>query len=197
MFILRTSVRTLRFMGAYVVANMQAAMEYRISFWVQIFTMVANDSLWLFFWVSYFRQYPLVHGWQSTDIVVIWAVAACGFGISMGFFGNARNLATLIMNGGLDAYLGMPRNVLLHVCVSASDPTAWGDMLFSVGAFLLFLHPDLLHIGVFALLSILGSLIFVSFLVIIGSLAFFLGNTEGLSQQMLGALVTFSTYPMN
>src|SRR6266567_837306 len=104
-------------MAAYTVANVQAAMEYRISFWVQIFTMVANDSLWLFFWVSYFRQYPLVHGWQSTDIVVIWAVAACGFGISMGFFGNARNLATLIMNGGLDAYLGMPRNVLLHVCV--------------------------------------------------------------------------------
>src|SRR6266566_10150535 len=200
MFILHTLVtlaRTLRFMGAYVVANVQAAMEYRISFWVQIFTMVANDSLWLFFWVSYFRLYPLVHGWQNTDIVVIWAVAACGFGISMGFLGNAPRLATLIMNGGLDAYLGMPRNVLLHVCVSASDPTAWGDMLFSVGAFLLFLHPDLLHFALFLFLSILGALILVSFLVIFGSLAFFLGNTEGLSQQMLGALTMFSTYPMN
>src|SRR2546422_107946 len=105
MFILHTLVtlaRTLRFMGAYVVANVQAAMEYRISFWVQIFTMVANDSLWLFFWVSYFRLYPLVHGWQNTDIVVIFC-----------------------------------------------------------------------------------------------SLAFFLGNTEGLTQQLLGILVTFSTYPMN
>src|SRR5947209_5496140 len=189
MFILRTFVRTLRFMGAYGVANVQAAMEYRISFWVQIFTMVANDSLWLFFWVSYFRQYPLVHGWQSTDIVVIWAVAACGFGISMGFFGNARNMATLIMNGGLDAYLGMPRNVLLHVCVSASDPTAWGDMLFSVGAFLLFLHPDLLHIGVFALMVFMAALIFTSFVVIFCSLAFFLGNTEGL------ALLLFTVIP--
>ena len=80
--------------------------------------------MWLFFWVSYFRQYPLVHGWQSTDIIVIWAVAACGFGISMGFFGNAPRLAALIINGGLDPYLGMPRSILLHVCVSASDPTA-------------------------------------------------------------------------
>src|SRR6266480_4991018 len=163
MFILRTFVHTLRFMGAYVVANVQAAMEYRISFWVQIFTMVANDSLWLFFWVSYFRQYPLVHGWQSTDIVVIWAVAACGFGISMGFFGNARSLATLIMNGGLDAYLGMPRNVLLHVCISASDPTAWGDIIFALGAFLLFLHPNPLLFGLFLLLSLAGGLIFTSF----------------------------------
>src|SRR6266516_3993146 len=170
MFMLRTFVRTLRFMGAYVVANVQAAMEYRISFWVPIFTMVANGSLWLFFWVSYFRQYPLVYGWQNTDIVVIWAVAACGFGISMGFFGNARTLATLIMNGGLDAYLGMPRNVLLHVCVSASDPTAWGDMLFSVGALLLFLHPALLDVGVCALMVFRSAFLLASLVVMLWSL---------------------------
>src|SRR2546429_3081835 len=41
------------------------------------------------------------------------------------------------MNGGLDAYLGMPRNVLLHVCISATDPTAWGDFLFGLSVFLL------------------------------------------------------------
>src|SRR5262249_149683 len=29
------------------------------------------------------------------------------------------------------------------------------------------------------------------------STAFFLGNTTGLTQQMVGALVSFSTYPMN
>lgn len=197
MFILYTFMRALRFMGAYVVANVQAAMEYRTSFWVQIFTMAANDGLWLFFWISYFRQYPVVHGWQSTDIVVIWAMTACGYGISMGFLGNARNLASLIMNGGLDAYLGMPRNVLLHVCVSASDPTAWGDMLFSISAFLLFLHPDLLHIGVFALMALMAAAIITSFVVIFCSLAFFLGNTEGLAQQLLGILVTFSTYPLS
>ncbi|MEO7021280.1 MAG: ABC-2 family transporter protein [Ktedonobacteraceae bacterium] len=38
---------------------------------------------------------------------------------------------------------------------------------------------------------------FTSFVIIFGALAFFLGNTDGLTQQMVGALVTFSTYPMN
>jgi len=197
MMMLNTFVRTLRFVGAYAVANIQAAMEYRISFWVQIFTMVANDSLWLFFWWTYFHQFPLVHGWRNTDIVVIWAVVACAFGISMGFFGNAPKIATLIINGGLDAYLGMPRYVLLHVCISASDPTAWGDIIFAVGAFLLFLQPDPLHIGLFLLMTLMGACIFTSFCVIISSLAFFMGNTEGLTQQILGTLITFSTYPMN
>ncbi len=192
-----TPLRSLRFIGAYVLANLQAAMEYRVSFWVQIFTMVANDSLWLFFWWTYFHQFPLVHGWQSTDIVILWAVAACGFGISMGVFGNARQLAALIMNGGLDAYLGMPRYVLLHVCIATSDPAAWGDIIFAVSAYVLFLHPDLLHFALFVLLVLQASLIFTAFVVILGSLAFFMGNTEGLAQQMLQALTSFSTYPMN
>ncbi|HZR40866.1 MAG TPA: ABC-2 family transporter protein [Ktedonobacteraceae bacterium] len=197
MFILQKLVRTLRFIGAYAVANTQAAMEYRTAFWMQIFTMVANDSLWLFFWWTYFHQFPLVHGWQSTDIVILWAISACGFGLCVGVFGNARQLTTLIMNGGLDAYLGMPRYALLHVCIAATDPSAWGDILFAVGAYLLLVHPDLFHIGLFVLLALLVCCIFTAFMVILCSLAFFLGNTEGLAQQMFGALVSFSTYPMD
>src|SRR5438105_879488 len=197
MFLLRKCVRTLRFIGAYIVANLQASMEYRVSFWVQIVTMIANDSLWLFFWWTFFRQFPLTHGWQSTDIVILWAVAACGFGISMGVFGNARQLSALIMNGGLDAYLGMPRYALLHVCIATSDPSAWGDIIFALGAYILLLHPDLAHIGLFVLLALQVAFIFTSFVVLLGCLAFFLGNTEGLAQQVLGALISFSTYPMN
>src|SRR5947208_16500164 len=82
-------------------------MEYRVAFIVQIITMIANDGLWLFFWWTYFRAFPLVNGWQSSNIIVIWAVSACGFGIGMGVFGNTPKLAALIMNGVLDAYLGM------------------------------------------------------------------------------------------
>ena len=193
----KSAWRTLRFVGTYMVANLQAAMEYRVAFGLQVLTMAANDSLWLFFWWTYFRQFPLVHGWQSTDIIVIWAISAAGFGVGMSVFGNAPKLAALIMNGGLDAYLAMPRNVLLHVCVSATDPTAWGDFLFGLGAYILFLHPGLGQVALFLLLCLMVALLFASFVVILGSLAFFLGNTEGLTNQLLGALINFSTYPMN
>jgi len=91
----------------------------------------------------------------------------------------------------------MPRYALLHVCISATEPSAWGDVLFATGAYIVFLHPGPLNMLLLLALGILVSLIFSSFLVIFGSLAFFLGNTDGLTQQMLGALVTFSTYPMS
>ncbi len=197
MNVLKASLHTLRFIGAYTIANIQAAMEYRTAFAMQVLTMVANDSLWLFFWWTYFHQFPLTNGWHGTDIVILWAVAACGFGIGVGVFGNARQLAALITNGGLDAYLGMPRYTLLHVCVAATDPTAFGDILFAVGAFLLLVHPNIMQIGLFVLLVILVAFIFTAFTVVLCSLSFFLGNTEGLAQQMLGALISFSTYPMD
>jgi ABC-2 type transport system permease protein len=184
-------------MGAYFVANLQAAMEYRVAFWVQIVVMLGNDCLWLLFWWSYFQRFPLVNGWQQTDIVVIWSASALSFGLGEAIFGNTPKLAQIVMTGGLDAYLGMPRYALLHLCIAATDPASWGDVLFAIGAFILFLHPGPLNLLIFLLSGILGALIFTSFMIIFGSLAFFLGNTDGLAQQMLGALVTFSSYPMN
>jgi ABC-2 type transport system permease protein len=197
MHIFKKSRSSLLFIRAYASANLQAALEYRIAFCMQVFTMIANDSLWLFFWWTYFHQFPLTHGWQATDIVVLWAVTASGFGLCVSLFGNARQIVTLVLNGGLDAYLGMPRYVLLHVCIAATDPTGWGDMLFALGSFLLLVRPDLAHIALFVLLALLVSFIFTAFIVLLSCLAFFLGNTEGLVQQMYGALVTFSTYPMS
>lgn len=197
MRIIRACASTLRFMGAYFVANLQAAMEYRVSFWVQIVLLLGNDCLWLLFWWSYFQQFPLVNGWRQTDIVVLWSVSAFGFGIGAAIFGNATRLAALIINGGLDAYLGMPRYALLHACISATDPSGWGDALFGLGAFLLFLHPSLLNLFLFVLLGLMVALIFTAFVIIFGSTAFFLGNTDGLTQQMTNALITFATYPMN
>ena len=193
----KKSIGVLRFIGAYAAANLQSALEYRTAFFVQIVTMAATDSLWLFFWWTYFHEFPLVHGWQSTDIVILWTVSACGFGISVGIFGNARQLSALIVKGGLDAYLSMPRYVLLHVCIAATDPTAWGDVIFGVVAFLVFLHPSIPQFALFLLLTLFVCCIFTAFTIVLGSFAFFLGNTEGLMQQMLGALISFSTYPMD
>ena len=181
----------------YAIANVQVAMEYRAAFFIQVTMMLASDCLWLFFWWTYFRQFPLVHGWQTTDIIILWAVSACGFGLSAAIFGNARQLGTLIVNGSLDAYLGMPQNVLLHVCVSGTEPAAWGDVLFGFGAYVLLLGPDLLHIALFVLLVVQVCCIFTAFAILLCSLVFFLGNTEGFTQQAFGALISFSTYPMD
>ncbi len=53
----------LRFVGRYFVANLQGALEYRVSFISQVFAMLLNDLIWLIFWLAYFSSFPLVAGW--------------------------------------------------------------------------------------------------------------------------------------
>ncbi len=43
--------------------------------------------------------------------------------------------------------------------------------------------------------GVLVAMIFVGFSVLAGSLAFFIGNSEGIAGQMANALIHFSTYP--
>ena len=185
----------LRFLGGYLSANLQAAMEYRAGFWSQVVSMALNDGLWMGFWWLFFRRYPVVHGWVVSDIIVIWAVPTAGFGLATGIFGRAQRLAVVITSGGLDSYLTLPRNVLLHVLVSATSASGWGDLLFGVVAFTLLIRPSPVDFLLYLALALMVAVIFTAFLVLLGSLAFWLGNSEGLSQQLMGALISFSTYP--
>jgi ABC-2 type transport system permease protein len=185
----------LRFLGGYLSANLQAAMEYRAGFWSQVASMALNDGLWMGFWFLFFQRYPVVHGWAVTDVIVIWAVPTAGFGLATGVFGRAQRLASVINSGGLDSYLTMPKNVLLHVLVSSTSASGWGDLIFGVVAFTLLIRPTPAVFLLYLALALMVAFIFTAFLVLLGSLAFWLGNSEGLSQQLMGALISFATYP--
>lgn len=185
----------LRFLGGYLSANVQAAMEYRAGFWSQIVSMALNDGLWMGFWWLFFQRYPVVHGWVVSDIIVIWAVPTAGFGLATGIFGRAQRLAAVITSGALDSYLTMPKNVLLHVLISATSASGWGDLIFGLVAFTLLIRPTPFDFLLYLALALMVAIIFTAFLVLLGSLAFWLGNSEGLAQQLMGALISFSTYP--
>jgi ABC-2 type transport system permease protein len=185
----------LRFFGDAARVNLQIALEYRASFISQVFGMLLNDTMWIVFWVLFFERFPVIRGWHIADVMTIWAITGAGFGLALGFFGNAVQLARIIAQGELDYYLGLPKNVLLHVLVSKMDMPALGDILFGFGIFAVFLHPSPERIVLFFALAVCGAAVFLGFLIIVGSLAFWIGNSDGLTQQLFGGLVTLSTYP--
>lgn len=185
----------MRFLLAYVTTNLQVQMEYRASFISQVIGMFINDGLWLAFWALYFTRFPVVNGWERSDVMLMWAVLTFGFGLSMGPFGNTINLSQLIAQGQLDYYLALPRPVLSHTLVSNLWVSAVGDLLFGPLVFVLFTHPTWPRAGIFLVTSVLGGAILLSYNIIVHSLSFFIGNAEMLSYQLGGALVSFSTYP--
>src|SRR5437588_11404303 len=92
-------------------------------------------------------------------------------------------------------YLGLPKDTLLHVLVSRSGLAGWGDVLFGLLAYALFGRLDPVSIALYILLVSASLLIYVSFNVIAGSLAFWMGSAEAAAYQAQQAASTFSVYP--
>jgi len=184
-----------RFVVAHLALNLQAAMEYRASFISQIVGMMLNDAIWIFFWFVFFARFKVVKGWEFSDVIMLWAVLTVAYGIATGIFGNALRLSKIIAEGGLDFFLGLPRDVLLSVLVARLNISALGDLLFGL---ILFVFAGTLTLGgvaLFFLVCILAGSVIVSWFVLVNSLAFFMGSSENLSMQMLNALLSFATYP--
>lgn len=190
-------MKSFRLIGIYIKHNVMSAMAYREAFFLQAFGMLINDLMLLVFWVVLFSRFPNIKGWDLQDVVTLYAIVASGFGLAEMVFGNTGQLARMISAGDLDYYLALPADPLVHLLVSRTSLSAWGDLLFGCGVFLIADAEHMLLLPLFLCLSVLSSVVFVSFGVGIGSLAFWLGQAQNLAMQFRNALVTFGLYPVD
>jgi ABC-2 type transport system permease protein len=189
-------VRTLlSFALTYLRVNLQAALEYRVAFIVQAVGMMLNDLVFAIFWVLYFARFPDVGGWGARDLALLWAVGAVSIGLSATLFGNCTRVATIVIQGQLDYYLGLPKNVLVHLLVSRSGLAGWGDVAFGLLAYAVFGQRDIASAVLYVVLVLLSLTVFVAFNVLTGSLAFWIGSAEMTAYQAQQAAINFSLYP--
>lgn len=187
----------LAFLGALWKTNLLSALEYRASFVSQVLGMLLNNVAFLAFWLLFFQRFPKVNGWGMRDMLGLYGMTATGFGLGVVLFGNALTLADIITQNGLDPYLSLPRPVLLHVLASGSRISGWGDIVTGLLCMLLLGPADAaawLRYGVAALASMI---VFISFLVLVASLTFWIGSASALSSQAINAILAFATYPMS
>jgi ABC-2 type transport system permease protein len=181
--------------GAYVRLNLRSHLEYRGAFFSQIFAMIVNNAMWLIFWALFFKRFPVLHGWDIKDVITIWGVTAAGFGLASALCGNALYLPTIVLRGQLDAWLLYPRALLPHLVLGKMSATSWGDAIFGYVVYVVFVRPDLEHFALFVLFTLTTTVLLIGFFVLSGSLSFFIGNAEAITEQWRFSLITFSTYP--
>lgn len=178
-------------------ANFLSAMEYRAAFLTQIFGMILNDLVYLVFWMIFFDRFKSVNGWGLGDVFILYGIAASSFGLGTFLFGNAPRLSDIISKGRLDYYLSLPRPVLLHAIASRSNNSGIGDFVFGIIIYLFSGLFTLDGLGRFLLGTLFALVVFISFTIIVQSLAFWLGNASGLGNILQEAMITFAIYPLN
>lgn len=189
-------VKELKFLVSLWKTNIASLMEYRIAFIAQSLGMILNDGVYFLIWIIFFDRFKDIRGWQLTDMFLVFGISAGAFGLAGMLFGNAFNLGDIIITGRLDYYLSLPRPTLLHVLASRTIPSGAGDFLYGFISFFVSGQFSFVGLGRFILGLILATVVFVSFLVIVQSLAFWLGTGGTLTGIAINAIVTFALYPI-
>jgi ABC-2 type transport system permease protein len=189
-------VKELKFLAALWKINLASAMEYRVAFLSQSIGMILNDGAYFLVWIIFFDRFKDIRGWQLTDMFMVFGISAGAFGLAGMLFGNAFNLGDIIVNGRLDYYLSLPRPTLLHVLASRAVPSGFGDFLYGFISYFASGQFSMDGLARFVLGLLLATVVFISFLVIVQSLAFWLGTGGALTGIAINAMVTFALYPI-
>ena len=189
-------MKELKFLLAVWKANLQSIMEYRGAFLLQVLGMMFNNAIYFLIWVIFFDRFKDVRGWQLGDMFVTYGIVASSFGLVSLLFGNAFNLGDIITKGRLDYYLSMPRPVLLHAVASRSIASGMGDFTYGFLSYAFSGQYTWDGLGRFVLGTITAAAVFAAFLIIVQSLAFWIGSTSYLGALALNAMITFAIYPI-
>jgi len=130
------------------------------------------------------------------DMFVTYGIIASGFGLVSLLFGNVFNLGEVIAKGRLDYYLSMPRPVLLHTVASRSIASGMGDFTYGFVSYALSGQYTWSGLGRFLIGILCAAAIFAAFMILVQSLAFWIGNTSQFSNMALNAIITFAIYPI-
>jgi len=172
-----------------------SAMEYRISFIMQVIGMMINNTGFVLIWLIYFARFPGLNGWTFREMALLLSIGAINYALVWIFAFGVVNLSQLIAKGEIDRFLTLPKNTLWQIAVSKTQISAIGDLLFGFIMIWISGYVSLQNIMLIFITSILSAIIIFSFLVGTQSLAFFLGDFEGTGRELINTFLGFTMYP--
>lgn len=103
---------------------LEREMLNKVTFVSNIIFMILNNASFIVQWVILYAIKDNIGGYSFKQVLLLWGLAAIGYGVSRFFFKNAFNLSDMINTGKLDNYLVQPKNVLLAAITSDVEVSA-------------------------------------------------------------------------
>ena len=174
--------------------NIMREMLNKVSFVTNILFMIVNNATFIIQWIILFQLKEDIGGYTMREVMLLWGLAASSHGLSHMLFARAFSISDVIINGKLDAYLVLPKNVLLSVITSATSTSAIGDVIYGLILICVFCF-SIERFFLFLLFSLTGAVIITAFALLMGSLSFWLVRADMFGRNMVNSMISFSTYP--
>lgn len=188
-------MRALRFFAVLLGTTLRTSLAQRGAFLLQAAFLLLNNLLFFSTWWILLQRFEHVRGYRMADMLLLFGVSSCGFGLTVLVAGGGLELARTIAEGNLDALLSQPKSVLLRALVSRSVASGWGDL--ASGTLMLALSG---YVGwaslPLALLAVaLAATVLVSSAVLLNCLAFWLRDVESVTLNLVHYLLALTLYP--
>jgi len=178
--------------------NLKSVLEYKAAFLMQVIGMMINNIGLISVWYLFFQIFNDVNGWSFKEMIGLHGFIALIYGITFSLGNGIRKISKNVNYGQLDKYLLLPKNPLLSVIFSETQISAVGDVAFGLVSLTIYFTISNLQIAQLLILPLLVFfvlLVFSGFIICIQSLAFWIPNSEELSDSLFEFLLGPSLYP--
>lgn len=175
--------------------NLLSLMEYKLSFFLQVWFMIVNDFLFAFLWYLFFLKFKTIWWLVFNDFLLLFSIMTMVFWLMHVFFWWFNKIWIMIEEWKLDSQMLLPKNLFFRLLAWSMMTAAIWDIFFS---FILMTMIDWVNIYMVIKMLILSSIwvaVFLWFMMIFVSLSFFVWSSKSIVKWVFEAILWPTHYP--
>jgi len=175
--------------------NWRSALEYRANFVVETLLSAVEIGMYLFYWKLFFTISDGPAGIDFAQLAALVAFNHIVYGIADTLTGNhVWDTGEMIVRGQLDIFLVQPKSAIYQIFFSGAQPARGIQIVTGTILFFWFVQPTATTVALFVMGLVVGGSVFLSWVVILQSLVFYLGNVM-VVYKLLSIILHFAKKP--
>lgn len=184
------------------VASIKARMEYKASFIIFMFTILAFYIAQILTISTVIFRFKSIGGWSMGEMAFLYSLLVLSQGIVSCAFGGLLDFGNMVRDGSFDRTMIRPLSPLLQVIMNGFDLTGFIHIFLGVIAVvlansLISIEWSVFKFFILVLVVLGGSCILASIRIIIAAVAFWAVNNTSLVHLFVFSSREFLLYPMN
>ena len=177
--------------------NWRSALEYRANFIFETILSLVEVGMYLFYWKIFFSISSGIPGATYAELAALVAfnhIIYAGADTLLG--SHVWDTGDLIVKGQLDTFLVQPKSAIYQIFFSGAQPMRAVQIVVGTALYFYIVTPTLHNVVLFLFGFAVGTSIFVSWVIMIHSLTFRLGNSV-VVYKLLSVILHFAKKPAN